>query len=90
MGKRSLPMQKIDHKRRRTVVKNKRRNGLLKKAVELSLLCDQKIFLVVYDEEYNRMIQFMSDETFGLEQVQQKLQNLKKMKTKLSLRTFTN
>jgi hypothetical protein len=40
MGKRSLPMQKIDHKRRRTVVKNKRRNGLLKKAVELSLLCD--------------------------------------------------
>ena len=49
MGKRRLPIQKIDHKRRRTVVKNKRRNGLLKKAVELSLLCEQKIYIVIYD-----------------------------------------
>ena len=67
MGKRSLPIQKITHKRKRTVVKNKRRNGILKKAVELSLLCDQKIYLIVYDPEYDRMIQFMSDPEFDIE-----------------------
>ena len=73
MGKRKLPMQKIEHKRRRTVVKNKRRNGLLKKAVELSLLCDQKIYMVVYDNEYDRMIQFMSDDRFDIDLVHDKL-----------------
>ena len=67
MGKRKLPMEKIEHKRRRTVVKNKRRNGLIKKAVELSLLCDQRIYMVVYDNEYDRMIQFMSDDSFDIE-----------------------
>lgn len=76
MGKRRLPIQKIDHKRRRTVVKNKRRNGLLKKAVELSLLCDQKIYIVIYDKEYDRLIQFMSDEKFDLEEVYNRIQNL--------------
>ena len=40
MGKRKLPIERIDEKRRRTVIKNKRRNGLMKKAVELSMLCD--------------------------------------------------
>jgi len=39
MGKRKLPIVRIEHKRRRAVVKNKRRNGILKKAVELSMLC---------------------------------------------------
>jgi hypothetical protein len=67
MGKRKLPMEKIEHKRRRTVVKNKRRNGLIKKAVELSLLCDQRIYLAVYDNEYDRMIQFMSDDSFDID-----------------------
>ena len=90
MGKRKLPMEKIEHKRRRTVVKNKRRNGLLKKAVELSLLCDQKIYLVVYDNEYDRMIQFKSDENFDVDIVANKLGGLMKKNTKLSLRTYTN
>ena len=36
------------------------------------------------------MIQFMSDPEFDIEQVYTRIQNLKKMKTKLSLRTYTN
>lgn len=39
MGKKVANIDKIENKRKRTVVKNKRRNGLLKKAVELTLLC---------------------------------------------------
>ena len=40
MGKKVGNIDKIENKRKRTVVKNKRRNGLLKKAVELTMLCD--------------------------------------------------
>lgn len=54
-------MVRIDQKRRRTVVKNKRRNGLIKKAVELSLLCSQQIYIAIFDPEYDRMIQYISD-----------------------------
>lgn len=61
MGKKKLPMVRIDQKRRRTVVKNKRRNGLIKKAVELSLLCSQQIYIAIFDPEYDRMIQYISD-----------------------------
>lgn len=46
--------------------------------------------MVVYDPEYERLIQFMSDPKFNLESVYNKILNLKELKTKLSLRTFTN
>ena len=90
MGKRKLPIERIDEKRRRTVIKNKRRNGLIKKAVELSMLCDQKIYLVLYDPEYERLIQYVSHADFDMQTIYDKIQNLKNLKTKLSLRTFTN
>lgn len=73
-GKKFNPIKKIADRRKRTVVKNKRRNGLLKKAVELSLLCEQQIYLVIYDPEQDRMIQFMSEPDFDIEKVYQKLQ----------------
>ena len=56
MGKKKLPLERIENKRRRTAVKNKRRNGIIKKAIELSMLTSQRIFLVIYDPEYERMI----------------------------------
>jgi len=38
------------------------------------LLCEQQIYLVVYDPEQDRMIQFMSEPGFDIEKVYQKLQ----------------
>ncbi len=39
MGKKVFNIETIEQKSKRTVVKYKRRNGLLKKAVELTMLC---------------------------------------------------
>lgn len=63
---------------------------MLKKAMELSVMCNQQIYLVIYDKDYQRMVQFMSDEDFDVDEVKTTLSNLSKMKKKLSLRTFTN
>jgi len=54
------------------------------------MLCEQKIYLVVYDPEYERVIQFMSHKDFTIDKVQSVLKNLQGLKTKLSLRTYTN
>ena len=44
--------EKIGDSRKRQVIKNKRRNGVLKKAMELSVMCNQQIYLVIYDKDY--------------------------------------
>ena len=49
MGRHKIPIKKIDDSRNRHVTFNKRKNGLLKKAMELSLLCDCKIALVIFE-----------------------------------------
>ena len=57
MGKRKIDKsKKIENKNQRNVAFCKRRRGFLKKAIELSRLCDQKIFLVIYDKERDRAI----------------------------------
>ena len=90
MGKKKIAIERVIEKRRRTVIKNKRRNGLVKKAMELGKLCEQQIYLVIYDPEYERIIQFQSDHSFHIDRVSAKVKELSKLKTKLSLRTYTN
>lgn len=50
MGKRKIDKsKKIENKNQRSVAFCKRKRGFLKKAIELSRLCDQQIFMVMYD-----------------------------------------
>lgn len=44
----------------------KRKKGLLKKAIELSTLCDLKMFVYVYDPKQQRVIHYASDANFDL------------------------
>ncbi|XP_073155719.1 MADS-box protein FLOWERINGUS C-like [Henckelia pumila] len=48
MGRRKLEIKRIEDKSARQVTFSKRRNGLLKKAKELSVLCDVDVGVIIF------------------------------------------
>lgn len=48
MGRGKVELKRIENNINRQVTFTKRRNGLLKKAYELSVLCDAEVALVVF------------------------------------------
>jgi len=56
MGRNKIKIEKIKNNRLRQVTFYKRKKGLLKKAMELSLLCDVKVFLCIVDKNDKTMI----------------------------------
>ena len=60
--------KKIQDKTQRNIALCKRRRGFLKKAIELSRLCDQRIFLIIHDPEKDKAIQFTSDRQFNVQE----------------------
>ena len=53
-------MQPIADAKQRRVTYNKRKRGLLKKAIELSTLCETDIILVILDKKQQTMVEFNS------------------------------
>ena len=65
MGKKKLEaIEKIMNKNTRNVTYCKRKRGLIKKAIELSKLCNQQIFMVIFDVEKQRLVQYNSSLEF--------------------------
>jgi len=56
MGRNKIKIEKIKNDRIRQVTFYKRKKGLLKKAMELSLLCNVKILLSIVDKNDKSMI----------------------------------
>lgn len=56
MGRNKIKIEKIKNERIRQVTFYKRKRGLLKKAMELSLLCGVKVFLGIVDKNEKVMI----------------------------------
>ena len=50
MGRKKIKITKILDERSRAATFAKRKNGLLQKAIELSILCDCEIALVVFNQ----------------------------------------
>jgi hypothetical protein len=65
MGRRKIPILPIASKRSRANTYKKRRPGLFKKAHELAVLCNKKVFVYIVDDNTGSMHMFGStDETF--------------------------
>ncbi|KAI9229467.1 MAG: hypothetical protein DHS80DRAFT_6483, partial [Piptocephalis tieghemiana] len=59
MGRRKIQIKTIVDERSRQVTFLKRKQGLMKKAFELSVLCDCEIGLIIFNSQ-NKLIQFSS------------------------------
>ncbi|KAJ3674140.1 hypothetical protein LUZ60_006132 [Juncus effusus] len=59
MGRGKIPIKRIDNTSSRQVTFSKRRNGLLKKAKELAILCDAEVGLIVFSST-GRLYEFAS------------------------------
>ena len=57
MGRRKInTFQEIENKAIQVTTYNKRKKGLIKKAMELSILCGQKLMLVIYNEVNDKLV----------------------------------
>lgn len=72
MGRGKIEIKRIENTTNRQVTFCKRRNGLLKKAYELSVLCDAEVALIVfstrgrlYEYANNRFLSFRSHSLFS-------------------------
>ncbi|KAJ6882507.1 transcription factor CAULIFLOWER D-like isoform X2 [Populus alba x Populus x berolinensis] len=61
MGRGKVELKRIENPTRRQVTFSKRRNGLLKKAFELSILCDAEVSLIIFSPT-GKFYQFASHE----------------------------
>ncbi|KAF3795478.1 MADS-box transcription factor 56 [Nymphaea thermarum] len=61
MGRGKVELKRIENVTSRQVTFSKRRNGLLKKAFELSLLCDVEVALIIFSPS-GRLYQYASHE----------------------------
>jgi hypothetical protein len=59
MGRKKVVLKRIEDKSSRQVTFSKRRNGLMKKARELSILCDVQVGLIVFSSR-GKLYEFCS------------------------------
>jgi len=60
MGRNKIKIEKIENTRIRQVTLYKRKKGLIKKSMELSLLCEAKVLLCVLDKN-EKLTTYISD-----------------------------
>eukprot|EP01096_Ripella_sp_DP13-Kostka_P003219 TRINITY_DN1465_c0_g2_i1.p1 TRINITY_DN1465_c0_g2~~TRINITY_DN1465_c0_g2_i1.p1 ORF type:complete len:464 (-),score=217.27 TRINITY_DN1465_c0_g2_i1:362-1753(-) len=61
MGRNKIPIEKIQNERNRHATFAKRKNGLVKKAMELSILCDCDVALIIFGTN-NKLFQYSSSD----------------------------
>ncbi|KAL8151457.1 hypothetical protein V2J09_021265 [Rumex salicifolius] len=75
MGRGKIDIKRIENTTKRQVTFSKRRNGLLKKTHELSVLCDAQIGLILFSST-GKLFQFSSFPS-TMEQIMERYQNVR-------------
>ena len=74
MGKKKIEtFELITNKNARNITYGKRYKGLIKKAMELSMLCNQQIHLSIYDESKEKMVIYSSSENVTLKEISERV-----------------
>ena len=60
MGRNKINIERITNDRNRQATFTKRKNGLIKKAMELSILCDCEIALICFNSTNNKIFVYSS------------------------------
>ncbi|KAI3867395.1 hypothetical protein MKX03_036522 [Papaver bracteatum] len=68
MGRGRVELKLIENKINRQVTFAKRRNGLLKKAYELSVLCDAEVALIIFSSK-GKLYEYCSSSSDGFVRV---------------------
>lgn len=69
MGRKKIEIKHIQNQKMRRVTFRKRRNGLLKKAIELSLLTGAKVHLKIYHDRDSSLVEYCSGKDENLEHI---------------------
>ena len=65
MGKKKIdPYKFIANKMQRDVTYSKRKRGIIKKAIELSTMCGQDIFMIIFDKNKQKLVEYRSTKDF--------------------------
>jgi MADS-box transcription factor len=65
MGRGKVQLKRIENKINRQVTFSKRRSGLLKKAHEISVLCDAEVALIIFSTK-GKLYEFATDSWYAL------------------------
>mmetsp|Transcript_34449 Transcript_34449/g.52725 ORF Transcript_34449/g.52725 Transcript_34449/m.52725 type:complete len:203 (+) Transcript_34449:62-670(+) len=91
MGKNKIDLTKqIDDDTKRGKTFFKRKRHFIKKGMELSNLCGQKILAVIYDEEKGRLVYYSSDLNFNIRRANEVIKECQKSKNQQYLEVYTN
>ena len=88
MPRKTSELKQIEHETNRYVTFCKRKRGLLKKAIELSKLCDQHIYIAIFDENKQRLVEMQSSDLFTAPKVYQLTKP--KFQSKINHERYTN
>ena len=63
MGRNKIKIENIQNEKNRNITYIKRKKGLIKKAMELSLLCESKILITIVSNNSNQINVFCSEDS---------------------------
>ena len=91
MGKKKIDKLKlIEDKLQRNVAFCKRKRGFLKKAIELSQLCEQNILIIISNQDKSRVVQYQNNNDFSIKEAYNTVNIAKNENSKSSYEFFTN